>query len=76
MVDNALLKEKVLAFLDENKLITLATEKNAQPWAVTVTYAFDQEYNLFFYSDPQTKHAKDLSKNPHVAVAIHAHILK
>lgn len=70
------LKEKVLAFLDKNKYMTLATTENAQPWAVTVTYAFDEDCNLLFFSNPKTKHCKDLSKNSHVAVAIHADNLK
>ena len=76
MNDKAHLKEKVLALLDGNKLMTLATSDNNQPWAVTVTYAFDKYCNLFFYSDPQTKHCQDILKNSSVAIAIHDHALK
>lgn len=48
MTDKVLLKEKVLTLLDENKFMTLATALHDKPWAVTVTYAFDEECNLFF----------------------------
>ena len=76
MLDKTLLKEKVLALLESNKLMTLATSENNEPWAVTVTYAFDDKCNLFFFSDPETKHCKDLTMNSNVAVAIHDHALK
>lgn len=76
MTDKVLLKEKVLTLLDENNFMTLATALHDKPWAVTVTYAFDEECNLFFYSAPETKHCQDLSKNPHVAVAVYSSTLK
>ena len=76
MIDNALVKEKALEFLNQSKLMTLATSVNDSPWAVTVNYAVTINNRLLFFSGPATRHCQDLLKNPQVAVAIRGENLK
>jgi uncharacterized protein YhbP (UPF0306 family) len=58
--------------LKHNELLTLATFDSArnQPCACNCYYVFDGEFNLYVWSDPQTLHGRNISKNPKVAVSI------
>ena len=49
--------------------MTLATCHGEVPWASTVFYASD-DMNLYFFSDPLTRHCENLLVNPRVAVTI------
>ncbi len=62
-------KEHVLAFLSKHKLMAVATYGDF-PWIASVYYAFDTDLNLYFLSGPDTLHAKQITQNPQVAVAI------
>ncbi|MBI2625397.1 MAG: pyridoxamine 5'-phosphate oxidase family protein [Candidatus Nealsonbacteria bacterium] len=64
------IKKMVLRYLGKNRLMALGTAANNKPWAATVFYAFDKEFNLIFYSRPDTKHCQHLKRNPFVSVVI------
>lgn len=64
-----LTRQIVIDFLSKNKLMAVATYGN-HPWIATVYYTFDSKLNIYFLSGPTTLHAKDIIKNPKVAVAI------
>ncbi|MBV6408646.1 MAG: hypothetical protein EFKGCFLK_02247 [Rhodocyclaceae bacterium] len=66
---SATLKERVLAFLGEHHVMTLATAGADGPWAAAVFYAHD-ELKLYFLSAPSTRHAENLAANPRVAATI------
>ena len=40
------------------------------PWIATVYYAYDNNLNLYFLSDPTTLHCQQIAQNQQVAVAI------
>jgi hypothetical protein len=58
--------------LEAHGTATLATTNGREPWAAAVFYAADADLNLYFVSDPATRHGRDLAANGEVAVAVHA----
>ncbi len=58
-------------FLDEIGTLTLATASAAaEPWAATVFFAADKNFNLYFVSDHRTRHGRDMADNPAVAATV------
>lgn len=62
-------REHILAYIAAHNTLTLATEQDGRPWASSLVYANDG-FTLYFVSDPETRHAKNLKGNPRVAVTI------
>jgi uncharacterized protein YhbP (UPF0306 family) len=58
--------------LEAHTTATLATVGEDGPWAATVFFASDPTLNLYFVSDRQTRHGRDIAVHPRVAVAINA----
>ncbi|MFC1870184.1 pyridoxamine 5'-phosphate oxidase family protein [Chloroflexota bacterium] len=69
MDDNLKLKEKVLQYLREHNTMTIATAQGGSPWAASVFYANDS-FTLYFLSDPESRHSKEIAGNPVVAVTV------
>jgi uncharacterized protein YhbP (UPF0306 family) len=63
-------REKVLSYLGTHNVMTLATRGPAGPWAAAVFYA-NRDFTLYFLSSPDSRHARDLARDPRVAAAIH-----
>ncbi len=63
------LKETVLQYLQGHYTMTIATAKDGIPWAAAVFYASDG-FTLYFLSDPESRHSKDIAENPVVAVTV------
>ena len=61
--------ERILAYLAAHNTLTLATTHGDQPWANAVFYA-NQDFTLYFVSDPKTRHADHLKQNGNVAGTI------
>jgi uncharacterized protein YhbP (UPF0306 family) len=62
---------KAKEIIEQNNYMVLATcNKNRNPWASVVFYAYDYEYNFYFISAADSLHVKNLSENPNVAIAI------
>jgi len=66
------IRKSILSILKENKLLTLSTfdSKNKQPCACSAYYVYDNDLNLYIWTGPGTKHAKNISKNSKVAINI------
>ncbi|MFH1543272.1 MAG: pyridoxamine 5'-phosphate oxidase family protein [Patescibacteria group bacterium] len=64
------LRNEILKFLQTNDNLTLATCSSAKPWSSVVIYVNDDKFNFYFTSDPTSRHAREISKNPHVSFAI------
>ncbi len=60
--------------LDDHNTLTLATGYEGAPWAATVFYASDADFNLYFVSDQRTRHVREMLANPRVALAINADV--
>jgi len=64
-----LTRQLVFDFLSQHKLMAVATS-GEYLWIATVYYTFDDKLNIYFLSSSATLHAKQIMKNPSVAVAI------
>jgi uncharacterized protein YhbP (UPF0306 family) len=69
LANNSKLKETVLKYLKEHNTMTIATVKGENPWAAAIFYANDG-FTLYFLSDPESRHSKDIAENPLVAVTV------
>lgn len=63
-------KKRVLAYLAQNKLMTLGTSLKNKPWGATVFFAYDKNLNILFYSRDDTRHCQHIKRNPLVSVVI------
>ena len=61
----------VRALLAAHHTLTLATTEGGRPWAAALFYAFDDALDLYFVSDPSTRHGRGLGGGGSVAAAIH-----
>lgn len=51
--------------------MTIATaDKTGEPWISPVVFGYDKNYNLYWFSDKDSKHSKLIAQNPRVAVVI------
>jgi len=69
LANNSKLKETVLKYLKEHYTMTIATASGEAPWAAAIFYASDG-FTLYFLSDPESRHSKDITVNPVVAVTV------
>lgn len=61
----------VFDILEENKLMTLATiDKDASPHVCNAFFVYDNEFNLYFWSETATRHSLNIKENDKVAVSI------
>ena len=65
------LDKKIITFIKEHHVLTIATSVNDHPWCASCFYAYmEKENKLVFTSDHSTKHAQDFSKNNLVSGSI------
>ncbi len=62
-------RELILAYIESHNTLTLATEHDGVPWATSLFYANDN-WMLYFLSEPGTRHAQYLAGNSRVAATI------
>lgn len=67
---NRELQPQVLAYLQSHYTMTLATVGPDGPWAAGLFYV-NEELDLYWLSDPATRHSHNIAHNAHVAVTIH-----
>lgn len=64
------LHDVVLQYLENTKLLQLATSNDNLPWVVTVLFVHDDQANLYWLSEPSRHHSQDIAQNPRAAVAM------
>ncbi|MCK9616574.1 MAG: pyridoxamine 5'-phosphate oxidase family protein [Lentimicrobiaceae bacterium] len=63
--------KRILKFIRQHHIFTLATVVDTQPYVATCFYVYIEENNQFiFTSDDHTRHAKEMQIQPRVAGAI------
>lgn len=50
--------------------MVLATSLDNIPWASVLVFGHDENFNLYWMSNTNTRHSLELEKNPHVATTI------
>lgn len=63
------LKQRVVDYLRSHNTMTLATTAADLPWAATVFFASD-DFKLYFFSAPESRHCQNLANNARVAVTV------
>jgi uncharacterized protein YhbP (UPF0306 family) len=64
------LRTLIRDYLHQAKMMQVATSVNDQPWACTVYFAFDEDFNLYWISLPTRRHSKEIEQNNMVAGTI------
>lgn len=67
----ALPEKRIVDFIQQHHVLTLATVAENNPWCSNCFYTYLEEENCFvFTSDDDTKHAQDALKNKYVAGSV------
>ncbi|MCD7796041.1 MAG: pyridoxamine 5'-phosphate oxidase family protein [Alistipes sp.] len=65
------INERFVRFLRRHHVLTLATVADGVPYCANAFYCYDKERNLIvFTSDPATRHAQEMERNPRVAASV------
>lgn len=65
------LVDKIREYLETHHVLTLATVDEVGPWATPLFYVSDETLDLYFLSDPTTRHCQAIARNSKVSAAIH-----
>lgn len=68
-MSDAELRARIAQLLSDRCTMTLATCGNG-PWAASVFFVSDPQFNLHFVTDPKTRHGQDLVDSGSAAAAI------
>lgn len=60
----------IVEYMQEQKLMQLATVGENGPWICSVWQAIDEHMNIYFLSATNRQHSLDIALNPHVAGAL------
>lgn len=64
------IKQLAKDHLKDSYVLQLATSHGDQPWVCNVHFFADDNLNLYWMSDPATRHSEDIAANPRVAAAV------
>lgn len=64
------LRKLITDYLEEGRLMQIATVKDNKPWVATVWYACDKNLNIYFISRKTRRHSLEIKNNSAVAGAI------
>lgn len=64
------LTDLIKTYLQQARLMQVATAKDNQPWACSVYFAYDDKLNLYWISLPSTRHSEEIQNNEKVAGTI------
>ncbi|MBI1730017.1 pyridoxamine 5'-phosphate oxidase family protein [Candidatus Acetothermia bacterium] len=67
------IRDQIHLFLENTRVLTLATCAGNQPWSATLAFAFDKEMNLYCITNGQSRHIQEIVKNPAVSVSMYEH---
>ena len=64
------LKNLIQQYLEQTKMMQLATSANDQPWICNVWFAADADLNIYWFSGKSRRHCAEVIENPRVAGAV------
>ena len=71
MAESETYRERAKRIIESNNYMVLSTcDKKGSPWACTVLFVHDDDYNFYFQSAVDSRHALNLSENPRIAFVI------
>ncbi len=69
-MNNDELGKIALGFLKKQKLMVLGTSVHNKVWSATVHFVVTPEFELIFFSRPDTRHSQNILKNPCVSAVV------
>jgi len=66
-------KDLIKDYISSKDTMTLAVIDGKLPWVCNVFYFMDNDLNLYYLSEKDSRHSTPLHKNPNVAVSIYDH---
>jgi nitroimidazol reductase NimA-like FMN-containing flavoprotein (pyridoxamine 5'-phosphate oxidase superfamily) len=63
------MKEDIKAYLDEAKMMQLATSRDNKPWICNVWSAVDKDLNIYWISATTRRHSGEIKDNEYVAAS-------
>ncbi len=63
-------RQHILDYLGEAKMMQLATSDGKSPWVCNVWFASDAHMSIYWISSTKRRHSEELSRNPRVAASI------
>src|SRR4051812_25802508 len=70
IIDNMETAELIKKYLEDGRLMQIATVNGGQPWICSVYYVVDESQNLYWLSLPSRRHSQDIAKDNRVAIAV------
>jgi len=64
------INNKVKEIIANNLYATISVSKDNIPWIANIYYAYDKEYNFYWYSSAETTHSRYIKENPFIAISI------
>lgn len=61
------LKQLIQQYLQDIKMMHLATVADGKPWVCNVWFAADENMNIYWFSAVNRRHSEEVAKDPHVA---------
>lgn len=61
------LKQLIQEYLEDAKMMHLATVAHGKPWVCNVWFASDADMNIYWFSSITRRHSKEVEKDSHVA---------
>lgn len=65
-------KDLIRQYLQDGRVMQVATVKNGSPWISTVYFVTDKAMNLYWLSLPTRRHSREIMEDNRVAIAIAA----
>lgn len=69
--DNFEWKKHLIECMESTYYCSIATVDDKGVWVNPVYFAWDEEFNLYFISQPHVRHMKNIKKNSRVSMAIY-----
>jgi len=64
------IKEVIAVVLNEVYLMSLATVDNDTPWSTILAFIGDKDFNIYWMSDPSSRHSHNLMVNNKASISI------
>jgi uncharacterized protein YhbP (UPF0306 family) len=64
------IKAKILEVLSKGHLMSLATLDDGGLWVADVVFIYDEDFNIYWMSDPEVRHSQAVVKNGQAAATI------
>ncbi len=68
--DHLKLQKLIKQYLDDARMMQLATVANGKPWVCNVWFAADKDMNIYWFSSTTRRHSQEVVSDPNVAAAI------